>query len=131
MKVKEILIVDDNRGIRMLLEEVFSKDGYLVHLAANGAEAISIAENKDIHCVLLDMKLPDMNGIEILKTIVQFKKNLPFIMMSAYAEQDLIEKAKNNGAIHFITKPFNIHELKELVSKFINSHSELRVNEII
>ncbi|RKJ28914.1 response regulator [Butyricicoccus sp. 1XD8-22] len=129
--MKELLIVDDNRGIRMLLEEVFSKDGYLVHLATNGAEAISIAENKDIHCVLLDMNLPDMNGIEILKTIVQFKKNIPFIMMSAYAEQDLIEKAKINGAIHFITKPFNIHELKELVSKFIKSHSELRVNEII
>lgn len=113
--VKELLIVDDHQGIQLLLKEVFNKEGYLVHLATNGAEAIHLAEKNNIHCAILDMKIPDMNGLEIIKRIRKINCDIPIIMMSAFSEQSLIDKALNLGASSFITKPFNIHDLIESV----------------
>lgn len=109
--MKELLIVDDHQGIRLLLKEVFNKEGYLVHLATSGAEAIRLVEKNNLHCVLLDMKIPDMNGLEIINRIKNIKCDLPIIMMSAFSEQTLIEKALEQGASSFFTKPFNIHDL--------------------
>ncbi|WP_097147618.1 response regulator [Ureibacillus acetophenoni] len=109
--MKELLIVDDHQGIRLLLKEVFNKEGYLVHLATSGAEAIRLVEKYNLHCVLLDMKIPDMNGLEIIKRIKNINCDLPIIMMSAFSEQTLIEKALEQGASCFFTKPFNIHDL--------------------
>ncbi len=109
--MNELLIVDDHQGIRVLLEEVFNKEGYLVHLATNGAEAIRIAKNKELDCVLLDMKIPDMNGLEIIKKLKEIKLNVPIIMMSAFSEHHVIQQALDCGASHFFTKPFNIHEV--------------------
>lgn len=109
--LKELLIVDDHQGIRLLLKEIFNKEGYLVHLAANGAEAISLAENEKIDGVLVDMKIPDMSGIEIIKKIKNINATIPIFMMSGFSEDNLIKDAKENGATRFFTKPFNIHDV--------------------
>ena len=81
--VKEILIVDDQPGIRLLLNEVFKKEGYVTHLAPNGVEALKIFDQQHIDCVLLDMKIPGMNGIEILQKLKEKNKDLPVMMMTA------------------------------------------------
>lgn len=109
--VKELLIVDDHQGIRLLLKEVFNKEGYLVHLAANGAEAIHIAQKEKIDGVLLDMKIPDMSGLEIIKKIKSINSTIPIMMMSGFSEDSLIKNAMDYGATYFFTKPFNIHEI--------------------
>ena len=113
--VKEILIVDDQPGIRLLLNEVFKKDGYVTHLAPNGIEALKIFDQEHIDCVLLDMKIPGMNGIEILQKLKEKNKDVPVMMMTAYGEQDLIDEALRLGASNYFTKPFNIFDvLKEV-----------------
>ncbi|HWL24719.1 MAG TPA: response regulator [Ureibacillus sp.] len=114
---KELLIIDDHQGIRLLLSEVFHKEGYFVHLASTGAEALRIAKERNIDCVLVDMKIPDMSGIEIIKKLREIKQESSIIMMSGFSENMVIKEAFQHGVSHFFTKPFNIFELIESVKK--------------
>lgn len=110
-----LLIVDDQMGIRMLLQEVFQQSGYTVTVAANGEEALSIFTTQSIDGVLLDMKIPGMNGIEILKRMKQGNPTVPVMMMTAYGELNLIEQATDLGASLYFTKPFDIFEVRKAV----------------
>ena len=109
--MRKILIIDDQPGIRLLLNEVFKKEGYAPLLAANGTEALKIAEEEQVDCVLLDMKIPGMNGLEILQHLKAKNERMPVIMMTAYGEQELIDEAMKLGASNYFTKPFNIFEV--------------------
>lgn len=117
--MKEILVVDDQQGIRLLLKEVFKKEGYTIHLAANGLDALRIVDEQNIDCVLLDMKIPGMDGLEILKKLKEKKAHVPVIMMTAFGEQDLMDCAKNLGAERFFTKPFNIFDIRNEVKMIL------------
>lgn len=117
--MKGILIVDDQQGIRLLLNEVFKKEGYITYLAANGLDALNIAENEKIDCVLLDMKIPGMDGIEILKRLKESYTDLPVVMMTAYGESDIMEEALKLGAVRYFTKPFKIFEVRDEVKQII------------
>ena len=103
----------------MLLNEVFKKEGYRTHLAGNGLDALNIAETEKIDCVLLDMKIPGMDGLEILKSLKEMGINLPVVMMTAYGEQDIMDKALELGAVQYFTKPFNIFEVRDEVNKIL------------
>jgi two-component system, response regulator, stage 0 sporulation protein F len=116
---KEILIVDDQQGIRLLLNEVFKKEGFKTHLAANGFEALKIAQTTTLDCVLLDMKIPGMDGLEILTHLKKDNKDLPVFMMTAYVEQDLIDRVKSLGVAKYFKKPFNIFEVRDEVNKIL------------
>ncbi|MEK4698453.1 response regulator [Solibacillus sp. FSL R7-0668] len=117
--MKEILIVDDQPGIRLLLNEVFKKEGFHTHLAANGFDALKIAETVTLDCVLLDMKIPGMDGLEILARLKRKQPNLPVIMMTAYVEQHMIDSATELGVNKYFTKPFNIFEVRDEVGKIL------------
>lgn len=119
--LKGILVVDDQQGIRLLLKEVFKKEGYTIHLAANGLDALTIVEQESVSCVLLDMKIPGMDGLEILKKIKEQKSHLPVFMMTAFGEQDLMDRAKELGAERFFTKPFNIFDIRNEVKAILGS----------
>ena len=117
--MKELLIVDDQHGIRLLLNEVFAKEGFKTYLAANGLDALKIGETEQIDCVLLDMKIPGMDGLEILKRLKLQKPDLPIFMMTAYGEQDILDQAIALGAEKIFTKPFNIFEVRDAVKKIL------------
>lgn len=117
--MKKILIVDDQQGIRLLLKEVFNNEGYETFLASNGIEAIQYVENNTIDCVLLDMKIPGMNGLEILKHIKSLFEKLPVLMMTGDGDMNLVHNAKELGANHFFTKPFDIFEMKDTINKLL------------
>ncbi|WP_342600117.1 response regulator [Psychrobacillus sp. FSL H8-0483] len=117
--MKHILIVDDQLGIRMLLKEVFSQEGYEVSLASNGFEALEIVNEREIGGVLLDMKIPGMDGIQILTKLKISHPDLPVMMMTAYGELNLIQEAMNLGASHYFTKPFDIFEVRDAVNNLI------------
>ncbi|KOS66760.1 chemotaxis protein CheY [Lysinibacillus contaminans] len=103
----------------MLLNEVMKKEGYATYLAANGIEALSFAEEHEMDCVLLDMKIPGMNGIEILKRLKEKWPGLPVFMMTAYGELNIVQEALSLGAIRYFTKPFDIFEVRDEVNKIL------------
>ena len=115
--MKGLLIVDDQAGIRLLLNEVFTKEGFETRLAANGAEALQSVTEKEPDCVLLDMKMPGIDGVEVLKRLKKDWPHIPVIMMTAYGEVELTEEAIKNGAERYFTKPFNIYEVRDAVKE--------------
>lgn len=115
----KILIVDDQYGIRILLNEVFQKEGYQTYQAANGFQAIDIVLNDRPDLVVLDMKIPGMDGIEILKRVKEIDKDIKVILMTAYGELDMIQEAKDLGALMHFAKPFDIDEIRQAVRKEI------------
>ncbi|MBM7609007.1 two-component system response regulator (stage 0 sporulation protein F) [Lysinibacillus composti] len=113
--MKKILIVDDQKGIQLLLQEVFKKEGYKTLLASTGVEAIRLLEADRVGCVLLDMKIPGMNGIEILKRMKDMNIHLPIFMMTAFGDEELMNQAYELGVSKFFTKPFNIFDVRDEV----------------
>ncbi|SMF92558.1 two-component system, response regulator, stage 0 sporulation protein F [Paenibacillus uliginis N3/975] len=116
MDKHKVLIVDDQNGIRILLMEVFSSEGYETYQAANGKIALDIVRKHEPDLVLLDMKIPGMDGLEILKHIKQMNPDIKVIMMTAYGELDMIKEATDLGALMHFTKPFDIDEMRLAVN---------------
>ncbi|MDR6999388.1 response regulator [Neobacillus niacini] len=114
---EKILIVDDQFGIRILLNEVLQKEGYQTYQAANGIQALDIVKKHDPDLVLLDMKIPGMDGIEILKRMKVIDPEIRVIIMTAYGELDMIQEAKDLGAITHFAKPFDIDDIRAAVKK--------------
>lgn len=121
MEKKKVLVVDDQYGIRVLLYEVFGKEGYETFQAANGKQALEIVVKESPDIVILDMKIPGMDGLEILKEIKKIDQSIKVIMMTAYGELDMIQEATELGAITHFTKPFDIDELRLAVNKQLAS----------
>jgi len=116
---EKILIVDDQYGIRILLTEVLQKEGYTTFQAANGFQAIDITKEQAPDLVLLDMKIPGMDGIEILKRLKQHDETIKVIIMTAYGELDMIQEAKDLGALTHFAKPFDIDEIRKVIREYI------------
>ncbi|PTM56787.1 two-component system response regulator (stage 0 sporulation protein F) [Desmospora activa DSM 45169] len=112
---KKLLIVDDQYGIRVLLKEVFSREGLEVLQAANGKVALEIIQTEPPDLILLDMKMPGMDGLELLRHLKKEPLNIKVIMMTAYGELDMVEEATKLGALAHFTKPFDIEELRSEV----------------
>ncbi|MCL6635465.1 MAG: response regulator [Peptococcaceae bacterium] len=110
-----LLIVDDQPGVRRLLFEMFSEDGYLVDTAAGGAEAVRKISAKVPALVLLDVKMPGMSGLEVLAEIKKIAPDVPVVMMTAYGELELVAEAKKHGVRYYITKPFDLDEVRYLI----------------
>ena len=123
--MREILIVDDQRGIRLLLNELFKKEGFITHLAANGYDALKIAQENTVDCVLLDMKIPGMDGLEILARLKSENPHLPVMMMTAYVEQHMIDTATELGVTKYFSKPFNIFEIRDEVKKILMTQEKI------
>lgn len=117
--MKTILIVDDQPGIRLLLKEVFSKEGYEAIAAGSGKEALDKVQEACPDLVLLDMKIPGMDGIEILKRLKKSNPGVHVIMMTAYGELDLIKESMNWGAERYFTKPFDVFEVRDAVKQLL------------
>ena len=121
MDKKKVLIVDDQNGIRVLLMEVFSSEGYTTFQAPNGVVALDIVRDEIPDIVLLDMKIPGMDGLEILKQIKLMRPDMNVIMMTAYGELDMIKEATDLGALMHFTKPFDIDEMRVAVNSTLQT----------
>jgi two-component system, response regulator, stage 0 sporulation protein F len=121
----KILIVDDQFGIRILLNEVLQKEGYDTFQAANGLQALEILNDHIPDLVLLDMKIPGMDGIEILKRMKVIKPDIKVIIMTAYGELDMIQEAMDLGAITHFAKPFDIDDIRKAVEKYLKTSSSV------
>lgn len=126
LEQKKLLIVDDQNGIRVLLMEVFSSEGYATFQASNGKLALEIVKKESPDLVLLDMKIPGMDGLEILKHVKAINKDIKVIMMTAYGELDMIKEATDLGALMHFTKPFDIDEMRIAVNMQLDGGSSSR-----
>lgn len=100
-----ILITDDDRGLRETLQGVFEPRGFRTLLAADGQEAFEIVQREEVHLLLLDMHMPRLTGLETIRLVKQFRALLPCILMSADADQKLVEQALALRAFTVLSKP--------------------------
>ena len=125
MSQAKILVVDDEQTLRAALFRIFSRRNYQVITTGNVREAESvITTNSELELAIVDVKLPDGDGIELLSTLKQKYNNIPIIVLTGFASIDVAVKATRMGAFHFMTKPFNIEELVSIVEKAL-SHKKL------
>ncbi|MBB6450487.1 two-component system response regulator (stage 0 sporulation protein F) [Geomicrobium halophilum] len=115
--MQKVLIVDDIVGIRILIKEVLQADGYVVEEAATGSQALQWADMCDFDVVILDLKLPDQSGIDVLKKMRDKGCTAGFIMITAYEELNVL--AEDLGLLASLSKPFDIHKVREIVSQFL------------
>jgi len=117
VKIKKILVVDDEKSIHSYLQRKFSKLGYSVYIAEDGEEALSQAFSLLPDLVLLDIKIPKLNGIEVCKRLKSNDgtKDIPVLMLSAKAQSEEIEEGLNAGADKYLCKPIGFPDiLKEV-----------------
>lgn len=119
-----VLVVDDQPGIRRLLQEVLADEGYEVIMATNGFEALEKAKEMNPSLILMDMKMPGLDGIGALKELKTLGLAERVIMMTAYGELELVTQAKELGAYAYVTKPFDIVTLCAMVASYIEGHKE-------
>jgi DNA-binding NtrC family response regulator len=117
-----ILIIDDEKTIRWSLSEALKESGYQVSDAGSAEKGVDIFKQKSADLVLLDLKLPDISGIEVLKEIKSIDPNVPVIMMTAYGEVDTAVEAMKNSAYDFVLKPFALEKLRVTISNALEAH---------
>ncbi|WP_457575328.1 sigma-54-dependent transcriptional regulator [Desulfomarina sp.] len=110
-----ILVVDDERGMRDFLRIFLEKEGNSVETAENGNIALDMIQNRDFEVVVSDIRMPGISGIELLEIIKEENPDLPVIMITAFASPDDAVLAMKNGAFDYISKPFNVDEIKTVI----------------
>ncbi|MFP4301910.1 MAG: sigma-54-dependent transcriptional regulator [Spirochaetaceae bacterium] len=126
--MKRILVVDDEAGIREVLDEILRDEGYEVLVAGDGLEALKIVEEHPIDLVLLDVWLPGKGGIDVLKEIVENYTGIQTVMISGHGSIDLAVKALKLGAFDFIEKPLSLDRVLTIVSNAMEMGSLRREN---
>ena len=115
--MKRILVADDEMSIRLLYSEELREEGYEVFTASNGREALEVVEKEPLDLIILDIKMPEMNGIEVLRRIKEQHPNLPVLLSSAYSEykQDFGTWASEE----YLVKSSDLEDLKSAVRKHL------------
>jgi len=112
-----ILLVDDEVEIRGFLQDYFEDRDYDTVVASDGLEGVEKFESGSFDLVLLDMMMPKLQGIDVLKRIKEAKPEQRVIMLTGVKEESMIEKAKALGCDHFMNKPVRLQELEERVNE--------------
>jgi two-component system response regulator (stage 0 sporulation protein F) len=115
----KILVVDDEEGARELFNTILTDEGYDVVLADSGEKALSMFKSTQFHLVITDIKMPLMNGLQLLQEIRKIGSKTDVIMVTAYGEVESYLKAMSLGAVEYINKPIRIKELKRIVNKIL------------
>lgn len=111
MEKFRILVVDDEENMLQMLKTFFTEKEYSCLTAKNGVEALKILEKEQIDIVITDMKMPEMDGLDLLKNIKEKHKNISAVIMTGFSEEYTTTEALNLGADGYITKPFRNKEL--------------------
>ena len=112
-----ILVVDDESMMRNLLKKILTRDGYNVLLAENGDEALQVLAAAHVDLVISDLKMPGLDGFELLKVVKEEYPRVGMIMMTAYGDTYTVKDALLLGADEYITKPFKSFEISLIVER--------------
>lgn len=112
-----ILVVDDELMMRKLVEKILNRDGFQVTLAADGNEALKVLTQSKIDIVISDIKMPGLNGFELLQKIKKEYPTTAVVMMTAYGDTYSVKDALLLGADEYVTKPFRSQEIALMVER--------------
>jgi two-component system response regulator AtoC len=130
MKAKRILIIDDERPLLETLEMFLTEKGYAARCAMSATEGLKQCTVFDPHVIILDIRLPDMNGLEVLQKLIRNgRKNI--IIITAFHDMDITIKAMKFGAFDYIPKPIDVEELDRVIDKALKSSSSARTAEAV
>jgi two-component system response regulator PilR (NtrC family) len=124
-----ILIVDDEEVLRDVLEAVLRREGFEVLLAASGEEGLNVLDKEEVDCVILDVMLPGISGIDTLRAIRISNPTLPVVVITAFSSIDGAIEAMKHGAFHYIPKPFKNEEVVLTLNKALEQRRLSRENE--
>ena len=113
-----VLVVDDEIGPRESLRMIL-RPLYEVHTASDGQEALKCIQNQPIDLVTLDLRMPGLSGMDVLKEIKKYNAEIDVIMISAYGTKKDVQEAQTHGALGFIQKPFNAAEVVASIGKSV------------
>lgn len=130
-RMGKILIIDDEKAIRTTLKEILEYEGYKVDEAADGQSGLEKMENEDYEAVLCDIKMPKMDGIEVLTRAAEILDDVPFIMISGNATIDIAVEATKKGAYDFISKPPDLNRLLITLRNAIDRKSMVIENKVL
>jgi len=129
--MSSILVIDDKESMRKMMAQTLIEEGYTVETAATGPEGIEKAKVKDFDLVITDLKMPDMDGLEVLSTLKDISSDTAVIVMTAYGTIESAVSAMKKGAVDFITKPFDTDHMLVLVDKALQSQRIVAENEVL
>ena len=115
-----VLIVDDDKGMVSTLSDILSACGYQVSVAGSGHEAIHQAHSSTPHAVLMDIRMPGLNGVDTFREIKRLAPDSYVIFMTAYATSELVEEAHREGAVEVLPKPIDMELTLDLLSEIIS-----------
>jgi DNA-binding NtrC family response regulator len=124
-----ILVVDDDLRMVKTICDILMIKGFKAVPAHSGEEAIEKVKSMELDCVLMDLKMPGINGIETLKAIKSLSPDLPVVMMSAYATEEQLTEAKGSGAYNILSKPVDVQQLLSFLSILRKEESVLIVDD--
>ena len=116
----KILIVDDAEFLRVRLNKILDTEGYEVFQAENGVKAVSTYKEKHPDVVLMDVTMPEMDGLTALKEIVSFDAQAKVVMLTALGQESVVLEAVKSGARDFIVKPFEHDRVMKAISKLLS-----------
>jgi two-component system, NtrC family, response regulator HydG len=122
-----VLVVDDNIDFSKNIQDILELHGFKVKIACDGITGIEIVKQGDIDLVLMDIKMPVMNGVDAFKKMKKIKKDLPVIMITGFAVEELINDALRNGAFAILKKPLDFDKLVGLIDNVDNCGSMILV----
>ena len=120
---QSILLVDDDPEFRKAMKKMFEKSGYNVTVAADGQEALEALSEETFDLIISDLRMPNLNGMELMEELKRRKINLPVIFITAYGEVESYMDLMNLGAFEYINKPVKGQEILGVVRKALESAS--------
>lgn len=117
----DVLIVDDDQNMRLTLSEILSKDGYQVRTASTGEEAVELCRTLIFRVILMDVRMPGIDGLEAFRQIRQHCQRSQIILMSAYSNSELESAALSQGVLAFLQKPLDIEAVLTLITRVMST----------
>src|SRR6056297_3359467 len=124
--MEKILLIDDDEGLIHFLSRFFERKGYSVATCADGPCAIEKIGAKDFDLILLDYKMPELNGLDTLNAIKEIEVKTPVILMTAYGTTELAIEAMKRGAYDYLVKPFERKDLSRIVNEALQVNRQMK-----
>ena len=124
-----ILIVDDNEDLAETFAMILKRRGFSVETAGNGTSAVDKFKEQTYDVTLMDIVMPEMNGVEAFKKIKEMQPGAPVILMTAYSDEELIQTARDEGVHQIIHKPIHVEQLIKLITEAASSQPILIIDD--